>query len=110
MDEVIKALKRINAGKFVGYDRVSSEMLRGSGGIVASLLYHLFNKFWRSHRVPNDWCQSVIVPLYKGKDSRQVWGLQEMINKMNDTVKKKGMKVSVNKTKVMVFERGESTI
>ncbi|GBP89333.1 hypothetical protein EVAR_65165_1 [Eumeta japonica] len=36
-------------------------------------------------------------------------GLQEMINKMNDSVKKRGMKVNVCKTKVMLFERGEST-
>ncbi|GBP35442.1 Protein suppressor of white apricot [Eumeta japonica] len=36
-------------------------------------------------------------------------GLQEMVNKMNDYVKKRGMKVNVSKTKVMVFERGDST-
>ncbi|GBP71207.1 hypothetical protein EVAR_18000_1 [Eumeta japonica] len=29
---------------------VSSEMLRGGGGIVASLLYQLFNNCWKSHR------------------------------------------------------------
>ncbi|GBP37372.1 hypothetical protein EVAR_22834_1 [Eumeta japonica] len=29
---------------------------------------------------------------------------------MNDSVKKRGMKVNIGKTKVMVFERGESTI
>ncbi|GBP66754.1 hypothetical protein EVAR_28621_1 [Eumeta japonica] len=54
-----------------GYDRDSSEMLRGSGGIVASLLYRLFNKCWKSHRVPNDWCKAVIVLLCKEKGSRQ---------------------------------------
>ncbi|GBP75834.1 hypothetical protein EVAR_15083_1 [Eumeta japonica] len=37
-----------------------------------------------------------------------VCGLQEMANKMNDSVNKKDMKVNVGKTKVMVFERGES--
>ncbi|GBP11146.1 hypothetical protein EVAR_5983_1 [Eumeta japonica] len=36
-------------------------------------------------------------------------GLQKMINKMNDSVKKKGTKINVGKTKVMVLERGEST-
>ncbi|GBP33589.1 hypothetical protein EVAR_32087_1 [Eumeta japonica] len=36
-------------------------------------------------------------------------GLQRMLNKMNDSVKKRGMKIIVGKTKVMVFERGEST-
>ncbi|GBP03759.1 hypothetical protein EVAR_2483_1 [Eumeta japonica] len=35
-------------------------------------------------------------------------GLQEMV-KMNDSVKKRGMKVNFGMTKVIVFERGEST-
>ncbi|GBP45683.1 hypothetical protein EVAR_35951_1 [Eumeta japonica] len=36
-------------------------------------------------------------------------GIQEMVNKMNTSVKKRSMKVNVCTTKVMVFERGEST-
>ncbi|GBP89135.1 hypothetical protein EVAR_67931_1 [Eumeta japonica] len=36
-------------------------------------------------------------------------GLQEMVNRMNDSVKKRGVKMNFGKTKVMVFERGEST-
>ncbi|GBP21269.1 hypothetical protein EVAR_11664_1 [Eumeta japonica] len=35
-------------------------------------------------------------------------GLQEMVNKINDSVKKRGMKVNVGKTEMMVFERGKS--
>ncbi|GBP15357.1 hypothetical protein EVAR_80537_1 [Eumeta japonica] len=44
MDEIMKALKRMKVGKAAGYDKVSSEMLRSGGRIVASLLYQLFNK------------------------------------------------------------------
>ncbi|GBP24392.1 hypothetical protein EVAR_19267_1 [Eumeta japonica] len=36
-------------------------------------------------------------------------GLQEMVNEMNNFVKKKDMKVNIGTTKVMVFERREST-
>ncbi|GBP74930.1 Choline O-acetyltransferase [Eumeta japonica] len=48
MDEIMKAVTRMKAGKAVGYDRVSSEMLRGNGGVVASLLYQLFNEYWKN--------------------------------------------------------------
>ncbi|GBP36184.1 hypothetical protein EVAR_4328_1 [Eumeta japonica] len=48
MDEVMKELKLMKVGKAVGYDGGSSEMLRGDGGIVASLLYQLFNKYWKA--------------------------------------------------------------
>ncbi|GBP15372.1 hypothetical protein EVAR_80549_1 [Eumeta japonica] len=46
MDEIMKALNRTKVGKAAGYDKVSLEMLRGGGPIVASLLYQLFNKCW----------------------------------------------------------------
>ncbi|GBP88179.1 hypothetical protein EVAR_99083_1 [Eumeta japonica] len=36
-------------------------------------------------------------------------GLHEMINIMNESVRKRCMKINVDKTKLMVFERGEST-
>ncbi|GBP80696.1 hypothetical protein EVAR_52903_1 [Eumeta japonica] len=37
-------------------------------------------------------------------------GLQEMVTKLNDSIKKIGIKLNFGKTKMMVFERGESTI
>ncbi|GBP61774.1 hypothetical protein EVAR_96018_1 [Eumeta japonica] len=51
MDEIMKTLKRMKVGKAAGFNRVSSEMLKGGGGIGANLLYQLFNKCWKSHRV-----------------------------------------------------------
>ncbi|GBP50362.1 hypothetical protein EVAR_32607_1 [Eumeta japonica] len=35
-------------------------------------------------------------------------GLEETVNQMNESVKKRGVKVNVGKTNVMVFERGVS--
>ncbi|GBP40629.1 hypothetical protein EVAR_32671_1 [Eumeta japonica] len=48
--EIMKTLGGIKVGKAAGCDRVSSEMLRSVGDIVASLLYQHFNKCWKSHR------------------------------------------------------------
>ncbi|GBP92231.1 hypothetical protein EVAR_64414_1 [Eumeta japonica] len=45
MNEIMKALKRMKVGKAAGYDELLSEMLRGGGDIVASVLYQLFNKY-----------------------------------------------------------------
>ncbi|GBP58641.1 hypothetical protein EVAR_38880_1 [Eumeta japonica] len=53
VDEIMKALRHMKVGIAVGYDRVSLEMLRGGGSILASLLYQFFNKCWKSRRVPN---------------------------------------------------------
>ncbi|GBP64514.1 Probable helicase MAGATAMA 3 [Eumeta japonica] len=56
------------------------QMLRDGGCIVASLLYQLFNKCWKSGRVPNVWCKAIIVPFNKEKGSRQ---LNYLITKEN---------------------------
>ncbi|GBO99699.1 hypothetical protein EVAR_795_1 [Eumeta japonica] len=36
-------------------------------------------------------------------------GLQKMVNKKNDSIKNRSLKVDVGKTKVIVFKKGEST-
>ncbi|XP_050563412.1 uncharacterized protein LOC126912929 [Spodoptera frugiperda] len=71
IDEIMSAIKSLKVGKAAGYDRITTEMLIGGGGVIASLLYLLFNKCWRSGCVPGDWAKAVIVPLYKGKGSQQ---------------------------------------
>ncbi|GBP35088.1 hypothetical protein EVAR_28285_1 [Eumeta japonica] len=49
MDEIMKALKPMKIGKAAGYERVSSEILRGGGRTVVDLLYELFNKCLKSY-------------------------------------------------------------
>ncbi|CAK1594622.1 unnamed protein product, partial [Parnassius mnemosyne] len=71
VDEIMKAMKSMKAGKAAGYDRVSLEMLRAGEGVVTGLLHTLFNLYWELKRVPEDWCKAVIVSIYKGKGSQQ---------------------------------------
>ncbi|GBP47546.1 Arf-GAP with coiled-coil, ANK repeat and PH domain-containing protein 2 [Eumeta japonica] len=59
------------------------------------------NPRWASINLGITLCIVIVAPL--------ACGLQEMINKMYDFVKKRDMKVNVGKSKVMVFERDEST-
>ncbi|GBP57229.1 hypothetical protein EVAR_82941_1 [Eumeta japonica] len=68
----MKTLKRMKVGKAAEYVGVSSETLRGGGGIVAGLLSQLFIEYWKSYRVRDDRYKAVIVPFCKGKGSRQV--------------------------------------
>ncbi|GBP42404.1 hypothetical protein EVAR_30037_1 [Eumeta japonica] len=67
MDAIMKQLKRTKA---VGYDMVSSVILRGDGVCWQAPLYQLFNKCWNKRRVPNAWCQDTIIPLYNGLTER----------------------------------------
>jgi hypothetical protein len=69
MEEIVKALKCMKAGKATGYDSVCRNVT--SRARYACQLYRLFNLCWTNGRVPKDWCKTVIVPLYKGKGSQQ---------------------------------------
>ncbi|GBP34112.1 hypothetical protein EVAR_28246_1 [Eumeta japonica] len=177
MDEIMRALKCMKFGRAARYDRVSLEMLRGGGGIVARQLHQLFSNGKKSHRhgvssgliralqfLPRvssacfringaytDWfdirrgfrqgyidspwlfilfmnsclydlkeyeselrLDELSVKCFLCADDQVIFapstcGLHNMVNKMNDSVKRRDMKVKVGKTKVMVFERGEST-
>ncbi|GBP75778.1 hypothetical protein EVAR_60091_1 [Eumeta japonica] len=88
MDETMKALKRMRVEKSARYDRVSSEMLKGGGGLV---LYDL-KEYERGLRMEE---LSVKCLLYADDQiilAPLACGLQEMENQMNDSVKKRGMK------------------
>ncbi|GBP44592.1 hypothetical protein EVAR_75049_1 [Eumeta japonica] len=67
--ENIKILRDFNGRVDLQRDEYEKvlEMLRGGEDIVASLLYQLFNKCWKSHRVSNDWCIAVIETSIKGE-------------------------------------------
>lgn len=71
MDEIVSAIKSLKVGKAAGCDRITTEMLTEGGGVIASLVYLIFNKYWRCGRVPGVWAKAVILPLYKGKGSQQ---------------------------------------
>lgn len=71
MDEVVKGINSMKVGKAAGFDRVSAEMIKFGGPAVAQALHKLFNLCWRDCLVPDDWCKAIIVPLHKGRGSRQ---------------------------------------
>ncbi|GBP88118.1 hypothetical protein EVAR_63926_1 [Eumeta japonica] len=97
MDDIMKALKRIKAGKAAGYYSVSSEMLRD--GVSAS---HLSSEMC-SFTVAIHPIQGYLFVILVSSACR----LKEMV-KTNDFVKRRDTKVNVGKTKEMVFKRGES--
>jgi hypothetical protein len=69
MEEIMKTLKCMKAGKATGYDSVFVEMLRAGQCTVACRLCRHFILI--NGQIPKDWCKAVIVPLYKGKRSQQ---------------------------------------
>ena len=65
--EVAQALKRTKSGKAAGPSGVVSEMMKASAGLSVQWMTALCNSILAEGRIPTDWQNSILVPLFKGK-------------------------------------------
>ena len=68
--DVRKAVKKLKGGKLPGVDGITSEMLECGGECLLEWLKRVCNACVLEKKIPNDWMQAIIVPIYKGKDDR----------------------------------------
>ena len=57
-------------GRAAGLDGITPELLKYAIDPISSGLQALFVKVWQTGQVPADWKDGVIIPLFKGKDSK----------------------------------------
>ena len=65
--EVRSAPRKMKTGKACGPSGVSAELLMHSGEIGVTVMTDVCNKILSGSCVPEDWTNSILVPLYKGK-------------------------------------------
>ena len=70
-EEVRRALKRMKVGKAVGPDIIPIEAWIGLGEIAVDFLTTVFNKILESEKMPDEWKNSVLVPIFKNKGDVQ---------------------------------------
>jgi len=63
----VSAVKKLKNGHAAGCDDIPPELLKCALPHVAQALHSLFQRVWRSGRVPAEWKDGIIVSLYKGK-------------------------------------------
>ena len=68
--EVSKAIDQLQNYKAPGQDGVIGEILKAGGEKIRKAVWVLCCVAWKNERVPNDWMQGVVVPLYKDGDER----------------------------------------
>ena len=68
-EEVVKAMDKLKNGKAAGIDDISAEMLKCGGDRVKEWMWKVCKEAFKCGKVPNDWKNAVILPLYKGKGS-----------------------------------------
>ncbi|MFA0954709.1 RNA-directed DNA polymerase, partial [Klebsiella pneumoniae] len=70
MKELQRAVRALKNGKAAGVDGITAEMLKYGGAVLDVKLLELFNACYKCKKVPEEWKNAVIVPLYKGKGER----------------------------------------
>jgi hypothetical protein len=49
-------------------DRIPAELIKAGGGKIHSEIHKLINSIWNKEELPEQWKESIIVPLYKKGD------------------------------------------
>jgi hypothetical protein len=62
---VIEKLKR---HKSSGIDQIPAEVIKAGGTTIHSEIHKLINSIWNKEELPEQWKESIIVPIYKNSD------------------------------------------
>ena len=67
-DEIRCAINHMKTGKSPGIDMITAEEIIASGETGVQTMYNLCRQIWEEERFPEEWRQSIIIPIFKKKD------------------------------------------
>ena len=70
-DEIKKAIANLKNGKSAGDDRILNEYLKTSIDKLMPIYLKLFNIILDTGIIPENWCNGIIIPIFKNKGSKQ---------------------------------------
>ena len=71
LEEIQEAIKDLKIGKSPGNDQVTAEMIKYGGEKVAIFYHRLCTKIWQENIWPDEWGESIFVPIPKKGDILQ---------------------------------------
>jgi hypothetical protein len=66
--EVEMAIEMLKRPKSPGINEIPAELIKAGGRIIRSEIHKLFISVWSKEELPEEWKESVIVPIYKKGD------------------------------------------
>ena len=70
-EEVRENMNRMKNGKAVGPDDIPVEVWKCLGEIALEFLTKLYNRMMESERMPEEWRNSILIPIFKNKGDVQ---------------------------------------
>jgi hypothetical protein len=66
--EVEIAIEKLKRYKSLGIDQILAELIQSGGNTLRSEIHKLINCIWNNKESPEQWKESIIVPIYKKGD------------------------------------------
>ena len=70
-EEVMEYMQRMKNGKAVGPDDIPVEVWKCIGESALKFLTKLYNRTMESERMPDEWRDSVLIPIFKKESATQ---------------------------------------
>jgi hypothetical protein len=66
--EVEMAIEKLKRYKSPGIDQIPAKLIKARGSKICSEIHTLINSIWNKEELPDQWKESIIVPVYKKGD------------------------------------------
>ena len=66
--EVYMAIEKLKRHKSSGINQIPAELIKAGSRIICSEIHELTNSIWNKEELPEEWKESIIVPIYKKGD------------------------------------------
>ena len=86
-EEVMNVLKKMKNGKATGPDFIPVEVWKALGEDGVDILYDLMVKIFEQEKIPEEWRESILIPIFKGKGDVQDCSNYRGIKLMSHTLK-----------------------
>ena len=64
-EDVKKAMRNLKNNKVAGTDGIHPELIKYRGNELLNKIYDLVRQIWEEERMPEEWKETIIVPIYK---------------------------------------------
>jgi hypothetical protein len=65
------AIAKLKKSKSPGSDQIPAELIQEGGKILLSAIHKLINSVWNKEELPDQWKESIIVPVHKKGDKTE---------------------------------------
>ena len=66
--EVELVIEKLKSHKSPGVDQIPAELIKAGGRTIRSEIHKLIISIWNKEKLPEEWKESIIVPIYKKGD------------------------------------------